>query len=154
MRQLRHSRFGLYGPLVRERFLNALPKDVTPTGYRVLRFIEASSPPPPSLSDVAALLLVDRPRAVRVVDQLTASGLVTRSRDAVDQRIRRIQLTDAGRHHLDMAAARRTRLLGAALSEWSDEDIEQLTAYLIELNDSVVGQLSMPGWSQEEESAT
>ncbi|MER8156677.1 MarR family winged helix-turn-helix transcriptional regulator [Streptomyces sp. NPDC094472] len=96
LREPRHSRSGLYGPLVRERFLGGLPADVTPTGYRVVCFVEASSPPGPAGSDIAALLLSDRARAVRVVDRLTAAGLVTRVRDTVDRRLRRVELTDAG----------------------------------------------------------
>lgn len=139
---LRHGRFGLYGPLVRERFLGGLPGAVTPIGYRVLRFLEVSSPPPPTVSDVAAVLLVDRARAVRVVDRLVADGLVARVPDDVDRRVRRVALTDAARGHLAAAAARRAELLGAAMADWSDEDLERLTAYLDRLNDSVVRHMS------------
>ncbi|GAA4634022.1 hypothetical protein GCM10023196_073920 [Actinoallomurus vinaceus] len=138
---LRHGRFGLYGPVIRDRFLGGLPAAVTPTGYRVLRFIEVSSPPPPSVSDVAAALLVDRARAVRVVDRLAADGLVARVRDELDRRIRRVALTEDGRRHLRLAAARRSELLGEALSDWSGPDLEQLAAYLERLNDSVVRNL-------------
>ncbi|WPB95332.1 MarR family winged helix-turn-helix transcriptional regulator [Streptomyces malaysiensis] len=141
LRELRHARYGLYGPLVRERFLDGLPAEVTPTGYRVLRFVEASSPPPPTVSDIAALLLSDRARAVRVVDRLTAAGLVTRVRDTVDRRIRRVDLTDAGRRHIALAAARRTRLLGEATADWPDEDLARLTDFLERLNASVARHL-------------
>ena len=142
---LRHGRFGLYGPVIRDRFLGGLPGDVTPTGYRVLRFIEVSSPPPPSVSDVAAVLLVDRARAVRVVDRLAADGLVDRVRDEVDRRIRRVTLTEGGRRHLRLAAARRSEILRDALSDWSGSDLEHLAAYLERLNDSVVRHLPWSG---------
>jgi DNA-binding MarR family transcriptional regulator len=138
---LRHGRFGLYGPLIRERFLAGLPGGVTPVGYRVLRFVEVSSPPPPTLSDVAAVLLVDRARAVRVVDRLVADGLVERVRDDVDQRVRRVALTGKARRHLGEAAARRAELLGAVLDGWPAEDLERLTGLLDRLNDSVVRHL-------------
>jgi DNA-binding MarR family transcriptional regulator len=138
---LRHGRFGLYGPLLRERFLGGLPDIVSPVGYRVLRFVEVSSPPPPTLSDIAALLLVDRARAVRVVDRLVEDGLVQRVADDVDRRVRRVALTEAARRHLAEATARRRRMLGAALSDWAPEDLEKLTAYLDRLNDSVVRHL-------------
>ncbi|GGN96381.1 hypothetical protein GCM10011579_097790 [Streptomyces albiflavescens] len=141
LQELRHGRFGLYGPLVRERFLDGLPAGVTATGYRVLRFIEASSPPPPTLSDVAALLLTDRARAVRVVDRLAADDLVVRVQDPVDRRIRRVQLSEAGRRHLAQAAAHRSRLLAAALSDWSREDLEGLAACVDRLNESVARRL-------------
>ncbi|MEV6172589.1 MarR family transcriptional regulator [Streptomyces sp. NPDC051954] len=141
MQELRHGRYGFYGPLVRERFLDRLPGSVSPTAYRVLRFVEAGSPPPPQLSDIAALLLVDRARATRVVDQLVEDGLVVRVRDEVDQRIRRVALTDAGRRHLAMASARRSHLLGEALADWSDEDLRTLAACLTRLNDSVARHL-------------
>jgi DNA-binding MarR family transcriptional regulator len=139
---LRHGRFGLYGPLIRDRFLDGLPGEVTPVEYRVLRFVEVSSPPPPTVSDVAAVLLVDRARAVRVVDRLVADGLVTRVPDDVDRRVRRVALTDAALDHLATAATRRSELLGAAVADWSDEDLERLTAYLDRLNDSVVRHIS------------
>jgi len=141
LQELRHGRYGLYGPLVRERFLDGLPGRVTATGYRVLRFIEASSPPPPALSDIATLLLTDRARAVRVVDGLAADDLVVRVQDPVDRRIRRVRLSEAGRRHLAQAAAHRLGLLAAALSDWSDEDLEGLTAYVDRLNDTVVRRL-------------
>jgi DNA-binding MarR family transcriptional regulator len=108
----------------------------------VLRFVEVSSPPPPTVSDVAAVLLVDRARAVRVVDRLVADGLVTRVPDDVDRRVRRVALTDAALDHLATAATRRSELLGAAVADWSDEDLERLTAYLDRLNDSVVRHIS------------
>ncbi|MEV0403817.1 MarR family winged helix-turn-helix transcriptional regulator [Actinoallomurus sp. NPDC050550] len=141
---LRHGRFGLYGPVIRDRFLGGLPDAVSPTGYRVLRFIEVSSPPPPSVSDVAAMLLVDRARAVRVVDRLAADGLVARVRDDLDRRIRRVALTEDGHRHLRLAGARRAELLGEALSDWSGADLEHLAAYLERLNDSVVRHLPWP----------
>ena len=138
---LRHGRFGLYGPLIRERFLGGLPGVVTPVGYRVLRFVEVSSPPPPTVSDVASVLLVDQARAVRIVDRLVADGLVTRVPDGLDRRVRRVTLTGTGRDHLAAAETRRLDLLGAALADWSDEDLERLTGYLDRLNDSVVRHL-------------
>lgn len=141
MQVLRHGRYGLYGPLIRERLLGRLPEVVTPIGYRVLRFIEVTSPPPPTLSDVASVLLVDRARAVRVVDQLVAAGLVERVRDDVDRRVRRIGLTETARRHLAEAAGQRTGFLGRALADWPAEDLERLTALLDRLNDSVVRQL-------------
>ncbi|GAB3987443.1 hypothetical protein GCM10029978_106270 [Actinoallomurus acanthiterrae] len=142
---LRHGRFGLYGPVIRDRFLGGLPGDVTPTGYRVLRFIEVSSPPPPSVSDVAAVLLVDRARAVRVVDRLAEDGLVARVSDELDRRIRRVALTEDGHRHLRLAGARRAELLGETLSDWSGADLEHLAAYLERLNDSVACHLPWLG---------
>ncbi len=65
----------------------------------------------------AALLLSDRARAVRVVDRPAAAGLVTRVRDTVERRIRRVALTGTGRRHVALAAARRTRLLGEAIAK-------------------------------------
>lgn len=138
LRHLRHDRYGLYGTLVRERFLTGLAREVTPTAYRVLRFIEASTPPPPSVTDIADLLMTDRPRAVRVVDQLTDAGLVARERDAVDHRIRRVSLTDSGRQLLAEATARRVQLLEEALAGWPDEDLAHLTRLLGRLNDCAV----------------
>jgi DNA-binding MarR family transcriptional regulator len=75
------------------------------------------------------------------VDRLVADGLVERVADDVDRRVRRVALTETARRHLAEAAARRTRMLAAALTDWSPEDLDKLTAYLDRLNDSVVRHL-------------
>ncbi|SED57215.1 MarR family transcriptional regulator [Streptomyces melanosporofaciens] len=99
------------------------------------------------MSDIAALLLTDRARAVRVVDRLTAAGLVTRVRDTVDRRVRRVELADTGRRHIALAAERRTRLLGEAVADWPDEDLARLTEFLERLNASVARHLPVTGAS-------
>lgn len=143
LRTLRHGRFGMYGPWVRERFLAGLPTTVTATGYRVLRFVEASTPPPPTVSDIADLLLTDRARAVRVVDGLAEDGLVTRVHDTVDRRVRRVALTGGGRSLLDAATAARTRRLAAAVAGWPAQDLTDLAALLTRLNDSVLREVAL-----------
>ncbi|MFD5124089.1 MarR family winged helix-turn-helix transcriptional regulator [Streptomyces sp. NPDC058385] len=141
LRQMRHGRFGLYGPWIRERFLAGLEGDISPTAYRVLRFVEASSPPPPTMSDIAALLLVDRARAARIIDQLAADDLVTRIQDSVDQRLRRVEITEAGHQFLTTAASLRSRFLATTTADWPDTDMELLIALLGRLNESVTQHL-------------
>lgn len=148
---LRHGQFGLYGPVVRETFFSGLPHGVSPTEYRVLRFIEASTPPPPTMSDIAALLLVDRARAARVVDKLAGRGLARRTPDALDRRTRRVELTTSARDHLAAATARRRQLLGQALADWSSHDLQTLATILERLNDAIARHAP---WSSEETSTS
>ncbi|MBX9719602.1 MAG: MarR family transcriptional regulator, partial [Microbacteriaceae bacterium] len=54
-----------------------------------------------SVSELAAAIGVDQPRASRVVAECVDRGLVTRSSDAADARRSVIALTDAGRAVLD-----------------------------------------------------
>ena len=63
----------------------------------------------PSVSDVAAHLLLKHHSAVELVDRAARAGLVRRMQDEGDQRVVRVELTAAGRrklrtlakHHLD-----------------------------------------------------
>src|SRR3954451_7498999 len=63
----------------------------------------------PSVSDLAAHLLLKHHSAVELVDRAARAGLVRRLQDVGDQRVVRVELTAAGRrklrtlakHHLD-----------------------------------------------------
>jgi DNA-binding MarR family transcriptional regulator len=61
-------------------------------------------PTPPSIREVAEYLLVRHHSAVELVARVEAMGLVSRHRDACDQRIARLSLTERGRQRLDEMA--------------------------------------------------
>jgi DNA-binding MarR family transcriptional regulator len=58
---------------------------------------------PCSLSELAAQLGMTSPGALKVVDDMVAKGYVSRSADADDRRVKRLELTDRGRAALARA---------------------------------------------------
>ncbi|HXN63634.1 MAG TPA: MarR family transcriptional regulator [Acidimicrobiales bacterium] len=59
----------------------------------------------PTIGEVADYLLLRHHSAVGLVDRAEEAGLVTRSRDAEDQRVVRLQLTGEGEEHLEALSA-------------------------------------------------
>ena len=59
----------------------------------------------PTIGEVADYLLLRHHSAVGLVDRAEEAGLVTRSRDAEDQRVVRLQLTAEGEEHLEALSA-------------------------------------------------
>jgi DNA-binding MarR family transcriptional regulator len=68
-------------------------------GY-VFRLLAES---PCNLSELAAQLGMSAPGALKVVDDMVAKGYVSRTVDAGDRRVKRLELTDRGRAALDRA---------------------------------------------------
>lgn len=58
---------------------------------------------PCNLSELASHLGMSSPGALKVVDDMVAKGYVSRSADADDRRVKRLELTDRGRAALDRA---------------------------------------------------
>ena len=71
----------------------------TSFGYVFRRLDEA----PCSLSELAAQLGMSAPGALKVVDDMVAKGYVSRSADADDRRVKRLELTERGRAALGRA---------------------------------------------------
>ncbi|MGW6792652.1 MarR family winged helix-turn-helix transcriptional regulator [Streptomyces chartreusis] len=69
----------------------------------------------------------------RYVAHLARLGWVDRRPDPADRRSRLVRLTDEGRIRFAALSERRTRELGARLSNWGDQDIRQLTLLLTRL---------------------
>ncbi len=59
----------------------------------------------PTIGELADYLLLRHHSAVGLVDRAEEAGLVTRSRDAEDQRVVRLQLTAEGEEHLEALSA-------------------------------------------------
>lgn len=58
---------------------------------------------PCNLSELAVQLGMSSPGALKVVDDMVAKGYVSRSADAEDRRVKRLELTDRGRTALGRA---------------------------------------------------
>ncbi|MFD6178240.1 MULTISPECIES: MarR family winged helix-turn-helix transcriptional regulator [unclassified Isoptericola] len=80
------------------------------------------------LTDVAAKLRVDVSVASRQVSALVDAGLVLRTVDDDDRRVRYLALTDAGRDFAEASFRRIDDLVSEAFSDWSDEDLAEATS--------------------------
>jgi MarR family transcriptional regulator for hemolysin len=71
-------------------------RDVFPgAGWRPLLYLHHAKQPLRQ-KDLAALIGIEGPSLVRLLDQLVAAGLVLRAEDREDRRARRLDLTSAG----------------------------------------------------------
>lgn len=73
---------------------------------------------------------IARPTATKVVDKLSAQGLVERQADPADGRVALVAVTDDGRHLLDDVVARRTVWLTDRLRDLPDDDVRALATSL------------------------
>jgi MarR family transcriptional regulator for hemolysin len=73
--------------------------------------------------DLAEEVGVEGPSLVRLLDQLQASGFVTREEDPEDRRAKRLRLTEAGRALAEKAEAALDLMRETLLREVSDDDL-------------------------------
>ncbi|MCW5250117.1 MULTISPECIES: MarR family winged helix-turn-helix transcriptional regulator [unclassified Streptomyces] len=88
------------------------------------------------MSRLAELLAVDMSVTSRHVAHSAERGWVERSPDPADKRSRILRLTPAGRAQLDELFERTTRLLADRLSDWTDDEVGQLTLLMTRLRAS------------------
>ncbi|GAA2453634.1 MarR family transcriptional regulator [Streptomyces glaucus] len=99
------------------------------------------------MSKLAELLAVDMSVTSRHVAHVADRGWIERSPDPADKRSRILRLTPAGRAQLDELSLRTTQLLAQRLSDWSDEEVAQLTGLMARLRASFGDCRSAPGRS-------
>lgn len=97
-----------------------------PTAIAVLATVGYEGPL--TLGELATREQVAPPTITKVVDKLEANGLVTRSADADDRRVRRVEITPAGLAQLDEARMRRTTWLAERLAALDPDDLDRLRA--------------------------
>jgi DNA-binding MarR family transcriptional regulator len=102
--------------------------ELEPGSFWLLKSIAAGEPM--RVTALAACTNLDTSTVSRQVAQLDRSGLVERTPDPDDGRAHRLQLTDAGRHQLHDAFARRRALLRRVLDRWASDDIADLDRLL------------------------
>jgi DNA-binding MarR family transcriptional regulator len=88
------------------------------------------------MSKLAELLAVDMSVTSRHVAHLAGRGWIQRSPDPADKRSRILRLTPTGRAQLDELSRRTTQLLAERLSDWTDEEVGQLTLLMARLRAS------------------
>ena len=88
------------------------------------------------MSRLAELLSVDMSVTSRHVAHLADRGWIDRSPDPADKRSRILHLTPNGLAQLEVLSERTTQLLADRLSDWSDEEVAQLTRLMTRLRSS------------------
>ncbi|MGQ9483270.1 MAG: MarR family winged helix-turn-helix transcriptional regulator, partial [Chloroflexus sp.] len=85
------------------------------------------------LSDLSEYLLIDKSSTTRLVDRLSALGLVERIADAGDRRVQRIVLTRQGCEHLGMVRSAFTESVRRRWSTLDSTEHETLIRLLLKL---------------------
>jgi len=83
-----------------------------------------------SVSGLAERLTADKGQVSRSVSELEELGLVERTADAADGRIKLITLTDEGKSRLEKARLPYEGRLSEVLADWPIDSIEKLTELL------------------------
>ena len=118
----------------RSRFVEALAEhDLTLSAYSVLMVLGATGGI--SQRQLAAAVRIDPRNLVPILDELVASGLVTRKSDPNDRRRRAMSLTPAGRTKLTRLREMGTRTETAFLTHLSAQERRQLLSLLRKLLD-------------------
>lgn len=99
-------------------------------GAARFRMLEAVETAPASVSDIAAAIGVDQPRASRLVADAAARRLVERKPDPVDARRILVTITPAGRELLASMRSTRLSAVETALDGFSAQERDTLAALL------------------------
>ncbi|MGW2342001.1 MarR family winged helix-turn-helix transcriptional regulator [Streptomyces sp. NPDC001661] len=88
------------------------------------------------MSRMAELLAVDVSVASRHVAHVVDRDWIERRPDPADKRSRILSLTEKGLKQLEVLNELSTQLLADRLSDWSDDEVDQLIALMTRLRDS------------------
>lgn len=119
----RRVRSRLYG-----RLTEGLDPALDETTYPVISGLERYGPL--SAADLGARIGIDRSVTTRRASRLEAAGLIGRTPDARDRRAILLELTDAGRGHVQTMRARLAGILGGYLATWPPGQAEAFAAGL------------------------
>jgi DNA-binding MarR family transcriptional regulator len=104
--------------------------------FRLLSALDQAERPL-SVTELAAAIGVDQPRASRLVQAAAEEGLVVREADPDDARRTRIRLTDEGRVAVRSVTSNRRRTIESALDGFSDGERRQFAALLARFVDGL-----------------
>ncbi|MEM9056095.1 MAG: MarR family transcriptional regulator [Pseudomonadota bacterium] len=88
-------------------------------------------------SELAARLHVIKSNASALINRLEARGLVRRTADRADARIRRLSLTDAGQALVRRSFAVQARVVEAMVSVMSDDELERMATLMDRISASL-----------------
>ena len=117
--QIRALSVELVGPL-------ELPPDLTMQELRVLGLV--AQEPGLTGQELGARLGVSAPTASGLIDRLVEKGVLERTDDAADRRVRRLRLTEEGVRVLGGLDATMGRLFAAVIPPTPTEDLEAIKA--------------------------
>lgn len=112
-----------------ERFLKATA-DLSPNQYNVLRILRGSHPSRLACGEIAERMISRDPDITRLVDRLSARGLVDRVRGHRDRRVVEVGITAAGRAVLRDLDAHVDRMPKALLGPLGPRKLAQLARLL------------------------
>lgn len=125
---------GAFGELMTElrrmyvQFAEAVSPGMLPGTYKVLSVIQRAGSV--TVSGIAEHMTADKGQVSRAVSELEELGLVARTADPDDGRIKLIAVTDEGQRRLERARLPYEGRLVEVLADWPIESIEQFTALL------------------------
>lgn len=125
--------FSAFGAVKREMG-RTLPSDCPAASAAVLTLLARHGEM--RMSKLAELLAVDMSVTSRHVAHVAARGWIRRSPDPADKRSRILHLTPAGEDRLREMSRRTAQLLAERLSDWTDEEVAQLTRLMARLRAS------------------
>lgn len=117
-------------PEYRRKQLAGLNVEGGIASIRVLRVVERTNDPDPTIGDVAAQMGVEPSTASRLVDAAVRRGHLTRTMCDEDRRRTRLQLTGDGRRLLAKSSKRRRELLSLVASDLTSDQVETLVDLL------------------------
>ncbi|MEV0407887.1 MarR family winged helix-turn-helix transcriptional regulator [Actinoallomurus sp. NPDC050550] len=115
-----------------------------PTVFGVLDAIEGMGRPC-TVTEVAAALDVDQPRASRLVARAVDAGLLVRQADQRDGRRTPVALTDRAREQLDRMHRFRQETFARAMADWPDDDRATFARLLTSFVESFTALTAAPG---------
>lgn len=104
------------------------PPDLTMRQLQALKLIGHS--PGLTVHELGGYFSVSAPTASGLVDRLAAKGLVERTPDESDGRVRRLGLTGEGGATLDRLDASFDRMMGESISQLADDELTALRNYV------------------------
>lgn len=110
--------------------------DWSRAGLGVLRLLDTCGPVP--LGDVASRMRVDASVASRQVSPLVDAGLVRRTVDDEDRRVRTLELTDEGRAKVRAVYRHIGGLVARTFDDWSTDQIVEATRHIRRVAAAVV----------------
>ncbi|MDO0913624.1 MarR family transcriptional regulator [Streptomyces sp. DT2A-34] len=125
--------FSAFGAVKREMG-RTLPSDCPSGSAAVLTLLARHGEM--RMSKLAELLAVDMSVTSRHVAHVAERGWIERSPDPADKRSRILRLTPAGEGRVREMSRRTTQLLAERLSDWTDDDVAELTRLMARLRAS------------------
>jgi DNA-binding MarR family transcriptional regulator len=119
----RRVRSRLYGQLTA-----GLDPSLDETTYPVISGLDRYGPL--NAADLGVRIGIDRTVTTRRATRLEAAGLIRRTPDVRDRRATLLELTDAGREHVQTMRHRLAKALGDYLATWPPEEAEAFVASL------------------------